>query len=258
MKIHELIQERERVKTLSEVVEESVPYKLRAGAGVQIAAATQRLQEIDDQILARTVPERLIAVFANFPKTETPSTALEDLYGFVTTNSITIFPKTMFVQFARELEYSFAQPISDIVEKDVHARPKFSTVQYSLLKNHLQAACLFYNVPEFDFEFQERECLSFDALANIVTDTILSTDGGRILLTARVKTDILAQVVTKSLLDRRVPVFVFGDDRQLIRDTIKPLFNKTIDHTFNPEFAATKDNITKILKEAKETNHDHE
>lgn len=232
-KIEKILSEVIAAKQLINTHEDGVPYVLRAGIGIQIAGAKERLPALLEEIKAATIPSRVVGCFASGD----PSKVEEVKASILENRGVCIDASKIY------------NDIADAIEPSMGEARKFDVTQHNLLVEEMISLANRFNLPFVDPpSYTDAVVATRTDLLNHVRAKIVSTSP--FFVTKAVTEELLAAVVDLGLVDRKFPVLVLNTSSE-DRQALTPLFAVSGPFSFGTDFEVSKEGITTVFRSLK-------
>ncbi len=214
-KIQQVLETLKDAQKLADTDPGSVPYNVRPGFTFRISEAQRQLTGLTEELLALTVPDRCLAVFAEGDKDVVQ--ALADM--LIEYDELVLDAGKLYRDLAATIEPAFTP---DRI---------FNTSQFALLVTEFQNRMIDLGVERPDvFEYKDGACFTVGDTVKHVRTLVRSAVGDDLLLRT-LKKQIVDAVIAADLDGPKLPIFVIGADPVEI-PALSGLFSKSKTRTF--------------------------
>lgn len=210
---------------------EEVPYVVRPGRSIAKLQAQNDLPGLEAELLGRTVPGRLVGVFAvgDPAKIATVAAFLEENGGII------LDAGKLYADLAEYVEPSYGE---DRV---------FRTTQYMRLTSAFRQQAAEVGLTKTEMpSYTETTCETQARTAEHGRNLIRAAAGDEVNL-AVLKRAVVNAVVDRELAAKRIPVLVLNATAAE-QAGLSPLFSKALEFDFQPTFEVDKESVVKIFK----------
>jgi hypothetical protein len=210
---------------------ETVPYNMRQGAAIGIQSAKDSLVSLKSTILEATVPRRLIGCFVTGDEQK-----IKEISEFLSSNEGIV--ATSNAWFTPMVEDMWLNQSPDHL---------FNLSQFGLMRDYLRDTAFKAGVVSMQSpSYESVVCHTKEELLAHAKRSVNNAVGNYFSVT-ELKSQILNQVIERSIDAKKVPVLVLGcDDHE--QSDFSTLFSRTTSRVIDSNFEVSAQTVTELFK----------